>query len=181
MKLKLLVLVVLCGPAIGLAQTTLVIPPTTYPAGNPPVTVTNGADITTNNNAVTVSPQATVIYDSTTKVMLEPGFHASSTAIFMSTLGTLDSDGDGLPDVWERAYGLNPSNPSDAAALAAQGSGLTNLQAYQAGLYPLAFSLGAFKNAGLPAGYNLVVMTPDNRAYGVETTNYQITQVPLPQ
>ena len=33
----------------------------------------------------------------------------------------LDSDHDGLPDVWERAYGLDPGQPSDGATYAANG------------------------------------------------------------
>lgn len=32
-----------------------------------------------------------------------------------------DRDGDGLPDSWEQAHGLNPANPADAAQLAASG------------------------------------------------------------
>lgn len=32
-----------------------------------------------------------------------------------------DSDGDGIPDAWERAHGLNPNDPTDAAALRADG------------------------------------------------------------
>jgi Bacterial TSP3 repeat len=37
-----------------------------------------------------------------------------------------DTDGDGLPDVWERAYGLNPDNAADAAQ-DSDGDGLDNL------------------------------------------------------
>ncbi len=46
-----------------------------------------------------------------------------------------DTDGDGMPDVWEREYGLNPNDPSDAA-LDADGDGYTNLQEYLAGTNP---------------------------------------------
>jgi alpha/beta hydrolase family protein DUF900/thrombospondin type 3 repeat protein len=50
-----------------------------------------------------------------------------------------DSDGDGIPDLWELEHGMNPNDPSDAAADPA-GSGLTNLQKYQLGLDPWKYS-----------------------------------------
>lgn len=40
----------------------------------------------------------------------------------------LDSDGDGIPDEWELANGLNPNDASDAAAIAA--NGYTNIENY---------------------------------------------------
>jgi len=44
-----------------------------------------------------------------------------------------DTDGDGLPDGWELAHGLNPNDSADAANLFA-GSSVTNLEAYNAGV-----------------------------------------------
>ncbi len=46
-----------------------------------------------------------------------------------------DSDGDGIPDVWEIKYGLNPFDPSDAQ-LDMDGDGFTNLEEYLAGTDP---------------------------------------------
>lgn len=47
----------------------------------------------------------------------------------------LDSDGDGLPDEWEKRYGLNPNDPSDANA-DLDGDGFTNLEEHLAGTDP---------------------------------------------
>jgi hypothetical protein len=43
-----------------------------------------------------------------------------------------DADGDGMPDAWEKARGLDPRNAADGAALAGDGSGYTNLELYLA-------------------------------------------------
>jgi hypothetical protein len=41
----------------------------------------------------------------------------------------LDSDGDGMPDLWERRHGLNPHDSTDAAA-GWNGDGYTNIEEY---------------------------------------------------
>lgn len=46
-----------------------------------------------------------------------------------------DSDGDGLPDEWERSFGLNPGNGFDAV-LDSDKDGLSNLAEYTAGTIP---------------------------------------------
>ncbi|MGA3284475.1 MAG: hypothetical protein ABSD57_08460 [Verrucomicrobiota bacterium] len=48
---------------------------------------------------------------------------------------SLDSDGDGMPDVWELTRHLDPLNPADAA-LDDDGDGLSNLEEYRAGTDP---------------------------------------------
>ena len=46
-----------------------------------------------------------------------------------------DADADGLPDAWETAHGLNPSDASDAL-LDRDGDGLGNLAEYRSGTNP---------------------------------------------
>ncbi|MDT8273438.1 MAG: REJ domain-containing protein [Desulfomonilia bacterium] len=48
----------------------------------------------------------------------------------------LDSDGDGIPDAWERLHGLDPSDPHDAAYDSDQ-DGISNLEEYVAGTDPM--------------------------------------------
>lgn len=48
---------------------------------------------------------------------------------------TGDSDGDGLPDDWERAHGLNPSSGADAV-LDSDGDGMNNLNEFASGTDP---------------------------------------------
>lgn len=59
-----------------------------------------------------------------------------------------DADGDGLPDAYEVANGLNPNDPSDAS-LDLDGDGLTNLQEFQLGTNP---RLADTDGDGIPDG-----------------------------
>ncbi|MDR0543076.1 MAG: thrombospondin type 3 repeat-containing protein, partial [Dysgonamonadaceae bacterium] len=47
-----------------------------------------------------------------------------------------DSDNDGMPDAWEKKYGLNPNDPSDAVK-DLNGDGYTNIEKYINGIDPV--------------------------------------------
>ncbi len=55
--------------------------------------------------------------------------------------GTVDTDGDGLPDAWETEFGLNPRSPSgdDGAGGDPDGDGLTNAEERTGGTHPRGF------------------------------------------
>ena len=63
-------------------------------------------------------------------------FNISTNRSFWITSDINDTDDDGLPDKWERRYGFNPENASDAK-LDPDKDGLTNLEEYQAGTNPV--------------------------------------------
>lgn len=50
------------------------------------------------------------------------------TGVISGGVKPLDTDGDGMPDAWETANGLNPNDASDAVAINADG--YTNIEAY---------------------------------------------------
>lgn len=65
---------------------------------------------------------------STTGITTEKALPHKGTGTLYGGFKPLDSDGDGIPDEWEKANGLNPDDPADAAAIAA--NGYANIENY---------------------------------------------------
>ncbi len=78
-----------------------------------------------------------------------PGSHTSSSSL-------VDSDGDGIPDIWELAYGLDSHNPADAD-LDPDGDGMSNLQEYLTGTNPREPSSVLSLHATLSAGNGVIL------------------------
>jgi len=81
-----------------------------------------------------------------------------------------DRDGDGIPDSWEIANGLNPDDPADAN-LDPDGDGLTNLQEYQLNTNPHDANSGLrITSTALANGTNMVIsfMTLSNYVFTIE-------------
>ena len=82
-----------------------------------------------------------------------------------------DTDGDGMPDWWERAYGLSFTNATDAAT-DDDGDGFTNLQEYLAGTDPAnpasALKITAIDIIGLDS--RITFDSTIDRRYDLEST-----------
>jgi hypothetical protein len=80
-----------------------------------------------------------------------------------------DTDGDGLPDTWETAHHLSPTNAADAE-LDTDGDGMTNGQEYIAGTDPRDAASALKVNRVAPGAGLMTIefLAVSNRAYAVE-------------
>jgi len=82
--------------------------------------------------------------------------HGNESIGYLAFASAVDLDGDGLPDSWELAHGLNPNDPTDAA-LDPDNDGLNNLNEYRYGTNLNGFDTGgtATVEATTPDAYEL--------------------------
>jgi len=93
----------------------------------------NGTDsVNVSISLAGLSPSTTYHYRLTAA---SPSGVSNGGDLTFTTAAWTDSDGDGMPNDYETAAGLNPSNAADAN-IDSDGDGMTNLQEYEAGTDP---------------------------------------------
>jgi hypothetical protein len=100
----------------------------------------------------------------TNLAFLSPGIRSSAGRLTVLE----DTDGDGMPDLWEIEHGFNPNDPSDAE-LDSDGDGMTNREEWVAGTDPNdSDSYLRFDEIQLLDGVSLGFTAASNRTYTVE-------------
>ncbi len=100
--------------------------------------------------------------------------------VYTGPVGEPDTDGDGMPDAWETAHGLNPAY-SNAATANADGDAFTDWEEYLADTSPTNasafFPLVTVTNPSGPVLHLRVAPTSTGRVYGVRwSTNLMADQ-----
>ncbi len=97
----------------------------------------NGTKYTISNPAMAVITGDGLVQGITSGTVIVQATLEGTSGLFaiQLTLTSIDTDGDGIPDAWEVAHGLNPNNPIDAFEDPDRDD-LTNLQEFQHGTDP---------------------------------------------
>jgi hypothetical protein len=99
--------------------------------------------------------------------------HAQPLTILLSP----DTDGDGMPEVWEIKYGLNPRDPSDADQ-DANGNGISNLDEFMRGFDPTDTTKPTLISAEANSSFDRVIVTFSKKLdpeSATNTVNYAIS------
>ena len=149
--------------------------PTDYTTGDnmsPAPAGPYGTDLTVFNGA---DPNGTwslyIMDDSNPRTGTLGGWKLNVTTATTNCCVNPDTDGDGMPNAWEVAHGLNPNNPADAG-IDSDGDGFTNLQEYLAGTDPQnpsdAFRITA-TGVDTNNNFRLTFPTVAGKTYAVDT------------
>ncbi len=119
------------------------------------VTVNGKAAVLTNGSwtaaPVLLSPGDNVLWVSVSDAVVPANVCDEAWIVTYTGLPTTDADGDGLPDSWEAAHGLNPADPAAREGQLGdlESDGIVNLLEYALGLDPAAHDASGLPSADL--------------------------------